>query len=202
MSRFAFLLLLLPAAFSWPADTARAYCPPEIDYSVRGELARADYVGLIRVMGVTWLDEQRRPTRLRGKLMLGSIPGGFDPYSGAEYQVIPEHTFKGEPGRFLTIFSENTEARTPLKPGARYLVFLERQTLGDEDRRAGDLMIDYCGNSAALSRASRALSVIGHAPDYERLESFLRVCSQTGRASGRGHSLHRGIRKSQRSRAA
>jgi hypothetical protein len=48
------------------------------------------------------------------------------------------------------IFSENTTARTPLTLGESYLVFLERQTEADENRRVCDLMIDYCGNSTKL----------------------------------------------------
>ena len=142
---------------------------------MRGEFERSDYVGIVRVLGVTWLDEARKPTKLHRPLMLGTIPGDFDPYSGANYRVATEHTLKGRPRLGLTIFSENTEARTPLRVGARYLVFLERQTVADEDRRVGDLMIDYCGNSAMLSHAGRALWIIQNAPDYESLEAFLRA---------------------------
>jgi hypothetical protein len=173
MWRFITLFLIATAA-SLTARVAGAYCPPETDYSVRGEYERADYVGVVRVGGVVWLDEQRRPTKLHGRLMLGTIPGGFDPYIGADYRVTPERTLKGAQANSLTIFSENTEARTPLKVGSRYLVFLSRQTVGDEYHRVGDLMIDYCGNSAPLSDASRAISIIGHANDYDRLERYLR----------------------------
>ena len=146
----ALIGLVLPAA-------GHAYCPPDLDYSVRGELNRSDYVGIVRVVGVTWLDENRSPTKLGGNLMLGSMPGGFDPYEGANYRVIPERTFKGKASKRLIIFSENTEARTPLKMGSRYLVFLERQHVADEYRRVGDLMIDYCGNSSLLGKASTKL---------------------------------------------
>lgn len=167
----AFLVSIFAACAA--ASVAVAYCPPEIDYSVRGEFERDAYVGVVRVLGVTWLDEKRRPTRLHGKLMLGAIPGGFDPYSGADYRVEPVRTFKGHTAGPLTIFSENTEARTPLTVGAKYLVFLERQTVADENRRVGDLMIDYCGNSATLSNAGPALAVIEHAQAYDELEAFL-----------------------------
>jgi len=174
MRRFTTLFLIAMAA-SLTARVAIAYCPPEIDYSVQGEFERADYVGVVRVGGVVWLDEQRRPTKLHGRLMLGKIPGGFDPYDGADYHVTPERTFKGAPAKSLTIFSENTEARTPLEGGARYLVFLSRQTVGDEYRRVSDLMIDYCGNSVPLSDAGRAISIIEHSKDYNRLETYLRT---------------------------
>lgn len=172
MGRLSAFLLSIVAACTL-AGAASAYCPPDVDYSVRGEFERGDYVGVVRVLGVTWLDEERRPTRLHGKLMLGAIPGGFDPYVGADYRVEPERTFKGAAAGPLTIFSENTSARTPLTVGARYLVSLERQTGADEYRRVGDLMIDYCGNSAILSNADPALAVIEHAREYKDLETFL-----------------------------
>jgi hypothetical protein len=168
------ILLCMATAVSLTALVAYAYCPPETDYSVRGEYERAEFVGIVRVDSVVWLDEQRRPTTLHGHLMLGTIPGGFDPYIGADYHVMPEHTFKGAPAKTLTIFSENTEARTPLRIGERYLVFLERVTVGDEYRRIGDLMIDDCGNSIGLADAWRAISIIEHANDFDRLEAWLR----------------------------
>jgi hypothetical protein len=174
MWRFIPFFLIATAA-TLTARVAGAYCPPETDYSVRGEYERAHYVGVVRVDRVVWLDEQRRPTKLHGHLMLGAIPGGFDPYIGADYRVTPERTFKGAPANSLTIFSKNTEARTPLKVGASYLVFLNRQTVGDEYDHVGDLMIDYCGNSAPLNDARRAISVIEHANDYDRLERYLRA---------------------------
>ena len=126
--------------------------------SVKGEFARSAYVATVQVVRTTWLDESRRPARLHGHLMLGSIPGGFDPYSGANYKARVLKLYKGKPAKFLTVFSENTEARTPLKTGAKYLVFLERQTVGDEDRRVGDLMIDYCGNSTTFAKSKTVIS--------------------------------------------
>ncbi len=148
--------LLIPVCLSYCllAASANAYCPPDIDYSVRGEFSRAEIVAVFRVIAATWLNDDRKPAKLHGQLMLGSIPGGFDPYLGAKYRVIPVHIFKGTTSAPLIIFSENTEARTPLRVGSRYVVFLERQTVSDEYRRVGDLMIDYCGNSSPLSRAS------------------------------------------------
>ena len=113
---------VLLAALLFPG-AASAYCAPEIDTSAKAEFARSAYVATVRVVSTTWLDENRRPARLRGPLMLGSIPGGFDPYSGANYKVEVLRLFKGRPSAFLTIFSENTEAWTPLKNGSRYLVF-------------------------------------------------------------------------------
>ena len=106
--------------------------------------------------------------------MLGSIPGGFDPYSGANYRVMPERTFKGTSSKKLVIFSVNTEARTPLTVGAQYLVFLDRQRVADEYRRVGDLMIDYCGASRDLKDANSALAILEHSAEYDDVESFLR----------------------------
>jgi hypothetical protein len=127
---------------------------------MKQEFARSAFVGLIRVKAVTWLDENRRPTRLRPPLMLGTMPGGFDPYSGALYTVDRITTYKGrQPSRF-DIFSENTEARTPLRVGQSYLGFLYRATTADEWDRVGDLMIDYCGYSAPASKVADRIAKV------------------------------------------
>jgi len=148
------LLALIAAALATPA---RANCDPSVDYSVKGEYRRSEFVGLITVRSVTLLDEHRKPAPLRGPLMLGSIPGGFDPYSGALYRVSVDRSFKGQSAGRIDIFSENTETRTPLTLGARYLVFLYRQTRSDAWARNGDRMIDYCGNSVFATKAGREL---------------------------------------------
>lgn len=158
MKRWAGTLLLLSAAAL--AGPVKANCDPAVDYSVKGEYRRSEFVGLVTVRSVTWLDEDRKPAPLRGPLMLGSIPGGFDPYSGALYDVSVNRAFKGRSAGRIDIFSENTEARTPLKVGARYLVFLYRQMRSNDDDRAGDRMIDYCGNSAFAAKAGRKIALL------------------------------------------
>ena len=155
--RNAFVICGLGAALALSA-AASAWCDPKVDYSVKGEFAQSEYVATVRVTRTTWLGEDRRPKSLQGKLMLGSIPGGFDPYAGAYYRVTVLNLFKGKPLHHLSIFSENTEARTPLRDGQRYLVFLFRVQQNDEDRKRGDLMIDYCGNSATLESAAPLLA--------------------------------------------
>lgn len=136
--------------------------PPNIDYSVKGEWKSSAYVATVHVLKVTWLDDGRRPTHLRKPLMLGTIPGGFDPYIGANYRVEVIRSFKGPQHRYLTIFSEITEARTPMLVGAQYLVFLHRQTAkGDAYFRPGDLTMDFlCGNSDLLKNSARAIRVL------------------------------------------
>lgn len=73
----AFTLLALSA------KPVLAYCPPNLDYSLRGEFRRADIVAIVKVKSVTWLDEHRRPVRLRRPLALGDQPGGRCQTNGA-----------------------------------------------------------------------------------------------------------------------
>jgi hypothetical protein len=153
--RLAIALLTLTSATS-----AGANCDPAIDRSARGEFRRSVWVGTVRVDGVTWLGEDRRPAPLKKPLMLGSIPGGFDPYAGAYYSVRGIQVFKGQLSHRFRIFSENTEARTPLVVGKSYLVFLYRVTRSDDYARKDDLMIDYCGNSAIDEKWTKPLAVV------------------------------------------
>jgi hypothetical protein len=158
MKRWAGTVVLLSAtALTAPA---KANCDPAVDYSVKGEYKRSEFVGLVTVRSVSWLDEDRKPAPLRGPLMLGTIPGGFDPYSGALYRASVDTVFKGKPTGNIDIFSENTEARTPLTVGLRYLVFLYRQTRSNDWDRAGDRMIDYCGNSAIAAKAGAKIASV------------------------------------------
>lgn len=143
------------------AQPALAYCSPELDYTVKGEFRRSDIVATARVESVSWLNEKRQPTKLAGPLALGNMPGGFDPYIGAYYTVRLIKTYKGNPPHRFRIFSENTEARTPLRIGPSLLLFITRVTKSDEYARAGDLTVDYCGNSLSASRANKALRLIG-----------------------------------------
>jgi hypothetical protein len=142
------------------SSAALAYCDPAIDRTPPGEFKRSAFAGIVQVVRTTWLDDARRPAALKPPLMLGIIPGGFDPYSGAQYRARVLRQYKGQPHRFVTIFSENTEARTPLTDGSKYVVFLYRVETGDEDERKGDLMIDTCGNSVVLSKAGALLPAL------------------------------------------
>ena len=149
--RAIFLALLIVTA----PGAAFAYCNPDADYSVKAEFARSDIVAVVKVTGARWYDEHRNPVAAPAQ-----APLGLDPYAGVDYRVDVVRAFKGSPPRTLAIFSENTSARTPLEVGERYIVFLEHQTLADENRRPGDLMIDVCGNSAVLRHAGAVTSVL------------------------------------------
>jgi hypothetical protein len=149
--RAIFLALLIATA----PGAAFAYCNPDTDYSVKAEFARSDIVAVVKVIRARWYDEHRNPVAAPTR-----APLGLDPYAGVVYRVDVVRTFKGSPSRTLAIFSENTSARTPLEMGERYVVFLQRQTLADENRRVGDLMIDVCGNSAALRHAGAVMTVL------------------------------------------
>lgn len=154
---------VLAAAFLFlvgGSHSASAYCPSEVDYSIGGEFRRTDIVAVVRAESVTWLDEQRRPTKLRKHLAFGSTPGGFDPYIGAYYSVRLVKAFKGNPPHRFRIFSENTTARTPLRMNENLLLFVSRSNVADEYRRVGDLTVDNCGNSALASKAARKIRLV------------------------------------------
>ena len=148
------------ALFMLGNQSAWAYCPANLDYSVKGEFGRSDIVAIVRAEKVTWLDEKRQPAKLKKPLMLGNQPGGFDPYIGAYYAVRLVKAFKGRPARSFTIFSENTTARTPLKIGPALLLFITRTKVGDEYRRADDLTVDSCGNSSLANSAPRKIKLL------------------------------------------
>jgi hypothetical protein len=152
MAAFAILL--------WGSGGAWAYCPPELDYSVAGEFRRSDIVALVRPESVTWLDEHRKPTKLRPPLAFGNIPGGLDPYIGAYYSMRLVKSFKGNPPARFQIFSENTTARTPLRVGEVLLLFISRTDVSDEYQRIGDLTVDNCGNSVLASKATKEIRLV------------------------------------------
>ena len=155
LSLAGFLLLIGGSQNAW------AYCSEGLDYSVSGEFRRADIVAVVRAESVTWLDENRKPTKLKGPLTLGDIPGGLDPYIGAYYSVRLERAYKGNPPPRFLIFSENTTARTPLVMGKPLLLFLTRAKAGDEYVRVGDLTVDSCGNSALADKVPQTVRLLG-----------------------------------------
>jgi hypothetical protein len=143
------------------SQTALAYCSEGLDYSVPAEFRRSDVVAVVRAEAVNWLDENRKPTKLKPPLALGDIPGGLDPYVGAYYSVRLERAYKGNPPSTFQIFSENTTARTPLVMGKSLLVFLTRAKQNDEFQRVGDLTVDSCGNSALAAKAPKTIRLVG-----------------------------------------
>ena len=68
------------------------------------------------------------------------------------YRIRVEKTFRGTHAGFVEVYTENDNARFPLKVGERYLLFIYLF----EGRRE----IDGCGNSALLSEAAAAVNAI------------------------------------------
>jgi hypothetical protein len=80
------------------------------------------------------------------------LPPTNDNYflEGTTYRVMVEKSYKGSPSRTLSVFSENSSGRFPMKIGHRYLLFLY------QDR--GRYQVDNCGNSDELARSSRKIT--------------------------------------------
>lgn len=88
------------------------------------------------------------------------------------YRIRVERTFRGTQARFIVLYTENTNARFPLKVGERYLLFVYRV-----ERR---LEINGCGNSAPLSEAAAAISAINaikRAGPYGEIEGRVKTTS-------------------------
>lgn len=159
--RFAILLFwLLSADAAFGAicsDTPGAY-------SVKQEYKESTYVASGRILSVTWLDDspQRRPTKLHGHLEFKTQPGGFDPYSGANYRFQVFKSYRGKAPKFLTIFSQNNSARTPFFLGKSYLLFIGRVDVNVDVARKGDLVVDICGNSNLLENSGPVLKQLPH----------------------------------------
>ena len=153
------LLGVLVLATTFSSRAALAYCDPQIDRTPLGEFNRSAFVGIVQVARTTWLDEHGQPVVLRQPLQYGTIPGGFDPYSGARYRVTVLRQYKGVRRHALTIFSENSTGRTPLDDSTKYVVFLYPAARDGEGRK-GELVIDYCGNSGPLSQADGLLPML------------------------------------------
>ena len=107
-----------------------------------------------KVLSETWLDEDGRPTALEAPLVGGDQPIGLDPYLGANYAIQPLEVLKGSPPQQLTLFSENTTARFPMKVGATYLLFVYEAT----DTDPPYLHLDSCGNSGLLDNRTPILA--------------------------------------------
>lgn len=84
---------------------------------------------------------------------------------GWSYRIRVERTFRGALARFVGVYTENDNARFPLKVGERYLLFVYQV----EGRRE----INGCGNSALLSEARAvidAIEAIRRAGPYGEIE--------------------------------
>jgi hypothetical protein len=153
------------------APSASAFCIgydpdmhlPKDYYSVRKEFVRSAFVAIVEVRSEQWLDEKGWPVVPKPPFQNGSrIPWGFDPYAGANYRVRFIKQFKGRPRGQLTIFSENTDARTPLEKGRRYLLFVNKQREDLRDMQEPNFgwryTVDNCGNSSWLPAARGLLA--------------------------------------------
>jgi len=72
--------------------------------------------------------------------------------SGWYYRIEVKEMFKGNPHGPVTVYSEDSSTRFPLKIGSKYLLFVYR--------RNARLEIDSCGNSALISEAGESLNKI------------------------------------------
>jgi hypothetical protein len=88
------------------------------------------------------------------------------------YQLRVEKTFRGPALKTLSVYTEDTNVRYPLKVGEKYLLFAHQ----DEGR----LSIDSCGNSNKLSEAAGAIDAIEaikHAGPYGEVEGRVQTKS-------------------------
>jgi Carboxypeptidase regulatory-like domain len=79
-------------------------------------------------------------------------PDDSELIEGWSYRIRVERTFRGTQATFVVVYTENDNARFPLKVGERYLLFVYHV----EGRRE----INGCGNSALLSEAGAAINTI------------------------------------------
>jgi hypothetical protein len=80
------------------------------------------------------------------------LPPTDDNYflDGTMYRVMVGKSYKGSPFRTLSVFSENSSGRFPMRVGHTYLLFLYQDH--------GRYQVDNCGNSDELARSSRKIN--------------------------------------------
>lgn len=155
--RLKALLPLVIAVLGLAAPAYAACVPDLVDYSLKGEFKRAKYIVVAKALKETWLDEAGKPTKLGGDLTFGTMPGGFDPYLGAEYELNVVEAYKGAPPSKLTLFSGNHSGRTPLDVGDTYLLFVFE---GEDELGIKRLVTDRCGNSKYLPAGNATLAKV------------------------------------------
>jgi hypothetical protein len=98
---------------------------------------------------------------------------------GDTYTVVPVHVLKGKPSSRIDLFSENSSGRFPMRMKRKYLLFIY------EDH--GRLMVDNCGNSELMPRATNTLAQTGaiaaHGSDPQAAFNSLRNASPAVRWS-------------------
>jgi hypothetical protein len=80
------------------------------------------------------------------------LPPTDDNYflDGTMYRVMVGKSYKGSSFRTLSVFSENSSGRFPMRVGHTYLLFLYQDH--------GRYQVDNCGNSDELARSSRKIN--------------------------------------------
>lgn len=150
---FGGLMLLPSKAFTYCAgwdESTPGYGPAY--YSVSNEFRRSKYIVKARVVREIWIGEDGKEKPLQPPFQNGAArPWGFDPYAGAYYDVKVLQVFKGSPKPELRLFSENSTARFWLDVGSDYILFVFEGSF--DPPIGGELTIDNCGNSAAITNA-------------------------------------------------
>lgn len=96
--------------------------------------------------------------RLSYAVLIGEVvsekrePRSKDFYEGTSYVVRVRETICGKLPRTITLFSENSSGRFPMKMGQDYLLFVYRNS--------NRTMVDNCGNSKLLSQAAKEIRIV------------------------------------------
>jgi len=73
-------------------------------------------------------------------------------FEGESYSVTVKEVLRGSADKTISLFSENSSGRFPMKVGASYLLFLHKEL--------GLWQVDNCGNSGLLSKSRAALDIV------------------------------------------
>ena len=71
---------------------------------------------------------------------------------GTKYKIKIAEVLRGKPGKTMTLFSENSSGRFPMKVGESYLLFVHKEL--------GLWQVDNCGNSAPTSSSTQNIAVL------------------------------------------
>jgi len=80
------------------------------------------------------------------------VPATKDYFEGEAYFIAVKEVLRGRAGKTISLFSENSSGRFPMKVGASYLLFLHKEL--------GLWQVDNCGNSGLLSKSIAALDIV------------------------------------------
>jgi len=143
------------------SSPALAYCVgwdktlPNYDpryYSVGHEFRRAEWVIKAKVLKEVWIGDDGKEKPLAPPFQNDAPrPWGFDPYSGAFYDLKIERSFKGHPPSVIRVFSENSTGRFWLHRGEEILAFVF--TGAFEAPIGKQLTLDTCGNLESYPKA-------------------------------------------------